>query len=211
MKVWEILKEKSIRHRKDILETLSGLLICTSAFLICLGFAGENAYACFIAAFGFMFLGSRLEIKSRKTDESAGSKKMKPTKEQPDPLDVFKKEAREYCRKISMFTKTSKNKKLCETVAFTHKKINRTLDELDEKEIRSGELSKYNSKYLSNYTNLLDSYNRLYNHKDMGPEYKETLSELEDAIIMYDTAFEILYKKAVESDQLARDYYPGEG
>ena len=120
-----------------------------------------------------------------------------------DPVLVFKKEADQYIRKISLFTKITKNKELCDTVSSSLKKINSTLEEVDESEISKGELSKYNSKYLQNYTSLLDSYTKIRKLENVGSEYKETLGELEEAIIQYDTAFDGLYKKAIESDLLA--------
>ena len=120
-----------------------------------------------------------------------------------DPVLVFKKEADQYLRRISIFTKVTKNKALGETVSSSLKKINSTLAEVDESEIRTGELSKYCSKYLKNYASLLDSYTKIYKLENVGSEYKETLVELEEAIIQYDAAFDGLYKKAVESDLLA--------
>ena len=136
-------------------------------------------------------------------DFSELTQNLEPGNNQPNTLGVFKNEAEEYCYKIRMFIKNCNNKELCKIVSSSHEKIRYTIKELDENEIRSGELSKLNSKYLSNYTKLLDSYKTICSFKNMDSEFTQTIRELEEAIIQYDTAFDGLYKKAVESDLLA--------
>ena len=213
-------KKNSIEGRKNRLERLGAVLGCVAVFFIYVGFRVSDVFAVLSAVFGSMYFGTLLHIRYKKLDEeeldeSIETKVAKAFQEvedkekeaenepDPDPVEAFKNQAKEYCQKITAFTKSSKNKKLNEIISLSLNKINRTLNELDENEIRQGELSKLNSKYLSNYTSLLDSYKRIYGLEDMGDEYKETLSELEEAIIQYDTAFDSLYKKAVESDVLA--------
>ena len=211
-------KKNSVEGKKNKLERQGALLACVAVFFIYVGFRVSDVFAVLSAVFGSLYFGTLLHTKYEKLDEEELDEsietrvaqaiqevedKEKEAVNELGPVEAFKYEAMEYCQKITAFVRSSKNKKLNETISMSLKKINRTLNELDEKEIRQGELSKLNSKYLSNYTSLLDSYKRIYGLEDMGDEYKETLGELEEAIIQYDTAFDSLYKKAVESDLLA--------
>ena len=211
-------KKNSVEGKKNRLQRQGALLGCVAVFFIYVGFRVSDVFAVLSAVFGSLYFGTLLHTKYEKLDEEELDEsietrvaqaiqevedKEKEAVNELGPVEAFKYEAMEYCQKITAFVRSSKNKKLNETISMSLKKINRTLNELDEKEIRQGELSKLNSKYLSNYTSLLDSYKRIYGLEDMGDEYKETLSELEEAILQYDTAFDSLYKKAVESDVLA--------